>query len=207
MSRFSSKRLWRLNARTRNTAEGRRFDCNKTVSMLLFRNAIPVNAGAKHGFSQLKKADVFAEVLMGAEEKVVARFRDGRIVKGHVERFSIESDAIVLKSEKTGEEQSIAIEELKAIFFVKSFQGVSEHVEKKSFGIRWLKGRRVFVKFLDKESLVGCTEGTVPWDKGFSLAKLGAKAKGFFLIPVDGDCNNVRIFVVGSAIKDIQIMV
>lgn len=144
---------------------------------------------------------------MGEGEKVVARFRDGRIIKGHVKRFSIESDAIVLKNEKTGEERSIAIEELKAIFFVKSFQGVSEHIERKTFGIRRLKGRRVFVKFLDKESLVGCTEGAVPWDKGFSLAKLGENAKGFFLIPVDGDCNNERVFVVGSAIQDIQIMV
>ena len=144
---------------------------------------------------------------MGADEKVVARFRDGRVAKGQVMRFSIESDTIVLKNEKTGEKDSIEIEELKAIFFVKSFQGVSEHVEKKAFGLRRLAGRKVFVKFHDKESLVGCTEGAVPWDKGFSLAKLGEHAKGFFLIPVDGDSNNVKIFVVGSAIQDIQIFI
>jgi hypothetical protein len=153
------------------------------------------------------RADGFAEVLMREDEKVVARFRDGRIVKGHVIRFSIESDMIVLNNETTGEENPIAIEELKAIFFVKSFQGVREHVEKKVFGIRKLAGRRVFVKFHDKESLVGCIEGAVPWDKGFSLAKLGEKAKGFFLTPVDGDSNNEKIFVVGSAIQDVQIMV
>jgi len=153
------------------------------------------------------RADGFAEALMGEDEKVVARFRDGRMAKGHVIRFSIESDTIVLKNEQSGEEGPVAIEELKAIFFVKSFQGFREHVEKKSFGTRRPAGRRVFVKFHDKETLVGCIEGTIPWDKGFSLAKLGEKVKGFFLIPVDGDSNNIKIFVVGTAIQDIQIMV
>lgn len=143
---------------------------------------------------------------MEQDEKVVARFRDGRVAKGHVIGFSIESDTILLKNEQTGKEHPIAVKELKAIFFVKSFHGLREYVEKKVFGIRRLPGRRVFVKFHDKESLVGCIEGPIPWDKGFSLAKLGEKAKGFFLTPVDGNCNNIKIFVVGSAIEDVQIM-
>lgn len=144
---------------------------------------------------------------MEEDGMVVARFRDGRMVKGYVKAFSSESDTVVLTDEKTREENLVALEELKAIFFVKSFQGVREHVEKKAFGIRKLAGRKVFVKFHDKETLVGCIEGAVPWDKGFSLTKLGEKTKGFFLTPVDGDSNNVKIFVVGSAIQDITIMV
>lgn len=144
---------------------------------------------------------------MEEDGMVVARFRDGRMVKGYVKAFSSESDTVVLTDEKTREENRVALEELKAIFFVKSFQGVREHVEKKAFGIRKLAGRKVFVKFHDKETLVGCIEGAVPWDKGFSLTKLGEKTKGFFLTPVDGDSNNVKIFVVGSAIQDITIMV
>lgn len=143
---------------------------------------------------------------MEEDGMVVARFRDGRMVKGYVKAFSSESDTVVLTDEKTREENRVALEELKAIFFVKSFQGVREHVEKKAFGIRKLAGRKVFVKFHDKETLVGCIEGAVPWDKGFSLTKLGEKTKGFFLTPVDGDSNNVKIFVVGSAIQDITIM-
>ena len=144
---------------------------------------------------------------MEEDGMVVARFRDGRMVKGYVKAFSSESDTVVLTDEKTREENRVALEELKAIFFVKSFQGVREHVEKKAFGIRKLAGRKVFVKFHDKETLVGCIEGAVPWDKGFSLTKLGEKTKGVFLTPVDGDSNNVKIFVVGSAIQDITIMV
>lgn len=144
---------------------------------------------------------------MSEGEKVVARFRDGKAVKGYVRDFSIESDTITLDDQTTHETHRVPIDELKAVFFVKSFEGISEHIERKAFGTRKPVGRKVFVKFSDKESLVGFIEGDIPWDKGFSLAKLGEKAKGFFLTPVDGDCNNAKVFVVGSAIQDVTIMV
>jgi hypothetical protein len=140
-------------------------------------------------------------------EKIVARFRDGRLLKGFVRNFSIESDTVILSDQKTNKENRIPIEELKAIFFVKNFEGSSEYVERKVFGIRKNKGRKVFVKFIDKEALVGFIEGEIPWDKGFSLAKLGKDVKGFFLTPVDEDSNNERVFVVGSAIDNVTIMV
>jgi len=140
-------------------------------------------------------------------EKIVARFRDGRLLKGFVRNFSIESDMVILNDHKTNEEIRIPIEELKALFFVKDFEGSSQYVERKVFGIRKNLGRKAFIKFIDKESLVGFIEGEIPWDKGFSLSKLGKRAKGFFLTPVDGDSNNERVFVVGSAIENVTIMV
>jgi hypothetical protein len=140
-------------------------------------------------------------------EKIVARFRDGRLLKGFVKNFSIETDTVILSDRKTNSESRVPIEELKALFFVKDFAGSSEHIERKAFGIRKNLGRKVFIKFIDKESLVGFIEGEIPWDKGFSLAKLGKKAKGFFITPVDGDSNNERVFVVGSAIDNVTIMV
>jgi len=143
----------------------------------------------------------------GDGEKIVARFRDGRLVKGYARGFSIESDTVLLNDQKTLQEVSVPIAELKAIFFVKDFGGTSTHVERKVFGTRKKPGKKVFIKFSDKESLVGFIDGQVPWDKGFSLAKLGNKVKGFFLIPVDGDSNNYKVFIVGGAIQDITIMV
>lgn len=140
-------------------------------------------------------------------EMVVARFRDGTLLKGFVKNFTIDSDTVVLSDQKTGMGNRVPIDQLKALFFVKDFQGSSKHVERKAFGIRKHRGRKVFIKFIDKESLVGFIEGEIPWDKGFSLAKLGKTAKGFFLTPVDGDCNNERVFVVGSAIENVTIMV
>ena len=138
-------------------------------------------------------------------EKIVARFRDGRLLKGFVRNFSIESDTLIM-SDQTNKENRVPMEELKAIFFVKSFEGSSRYVERKVFGSRKNLGRKVFVKFIDKESLVGFIEGEIPWDKGFSLSKLGKGAKGFFLIPVDEDSNNKRVFVVGSSIENVTIM-
>ena len=143
----------------------------------------------------------------GGGEKIVARFKDGRLVKGFVRGFSIESDTVVLNDQKTLQEIGVPIEVLKAIFFVKNFGGSSEYVERKAFGIRKNPGKKVFIKFSDNETLVGFIEGEVPWDKGFSLAKLGKKVKGFFLTPVDEDSNNNKVFVVAGAIQDITIMV
>jgi hypothetical protein len=140
-------------------------------------------------------------------EKIVARFRDGRLLKGFVRNFSMESETVILNDHKTNEEIRIPVEELKALFFVKDFEGSSAYVERKVFGIWKNLGRKVFIKFIDKESLVGFIEGEIPWDKGFSLAKLGQRAKGFFLTPVDRDSNNARVFVVGSAIENVTIMV
>ena len=143
----------------------------------------------------------------GDGEKIVARFRDGRLVKGYVRGFSIESDTVVLNDQKTLLEMLVPITELKAIFFVKNFGGTSKHVERKAFGIRKNPGKKVFIKFSDNETLVGFIEGEVPWDKGFSLAKLGKKVKGFFFTPVDEDSNNDKVFVVAGAIQDITIIV
>ena len=139
-------------------------------------------------------------------EMVVVRFRDGKLMKGYLRGFSVELEMITFVGQNTGEVLQVPVNELKAVFFVKHFDGRHEHVEKKAFGIRKLSGCKVFVKFKDKETLVGIIEGDLPWDKGFSLAKLGEKAKGFFLIPVDGDSNNEKVFVVGSAIQDISII-
>jgi hypothetical protein len=140
-------------------------------------------------------------------EKIVARFRDGRLLKGFVMNFSIESDTFIMSDQKTNMDIRVPIDELKALFFVKNFEGSSKHVERKVFGIRQNLGRKVFIKFFDRESLVGFIEGEIPWDKGFSLAKLGKRVKGFYLIPVDGDSNNKKVFVVGSAIDNVTIMV
>ena len=139
--------------------------------------------------------------------RVVVRFKDGRLVKGHVRDFSIDADTIVLNEHETGRERRVPFDDLKAIYFVKTFSGFHQYVEKKAFGTRKIEGRKVFVKFNDKETLMGVIEGDIPWDKGFSLAKLGDKAKGFYIIPVDGDSNNDKVFVVGNAIEDVTIMV
>ena len=144
---------------------------------------------------------------MAAEEKVVARYKDGSLVKGYVSNFRIDADMVRLRTPQAKEDHRVPINDLKAVFFVKTFKGYRDRIERKVFGIRKHNGSKVYLKFSDRESLLGYIDGEVPWDKGYSLAKLGKKAKGFYLLPVDSASNNSKIFVVGSAIKDITIMV
>ena len=78
-----------------------------------------------------------------------------------------------------------------------------QHKERKIYGIRRSEGKKIFVKFKDDESMVGYLHGDVPWDKGFFLSKPDKEKEGFFLIPVDEDSNNIKVFIIYSAVKDI----
>ena len=138
--------------------------------------------------------------------RVVARFNNGRIIKGYIRNFIAEESFVTLEEAGICKEQSIPIGELKAIFFVKTFEGVSGHRDKKAYGIRNNIGRKVYIRFNDGESMIGFLEGDVPWKKGFFLSKPDRKVKGFFLIPVDSESNNIKVFVVGSSIRDITLM-
>jgi hypothetical protein len=143
---------------------------------------------------------------MADEERVVARFNDGRVLKGYARGFTAESDVVVIAEAGSGKEHRIAVVDLKALFFIKSFEGDKNYREKKAFGVSANKGHKVYIKFRDRESLVGFIEGDVPWDKGFFVSKDGSRAPGFFLIPADQDSNNVKVFVVGASVEDVTIM-
>ncbi len=143
---------------------------------------------------------------MADEERVVARYNDGRVLKGYTKNFTAESDYFLLNEAGSGKEHRVAVADLKAVFFIKSFEGNKEYREKKAFGVSTHDGHRVYIKFSDQESLVGFVDGEIPWDKGFFVSGEGSGVKGFFLVPVDRDCNNVKVFVVGTSVKDVTVM-
>ena len=68
---------------------------------------------------------------MADEERVVARFNGGRVLKGYTKGFTAESDFVVLDEAGSGKEHRIAIADLKAVFFIKSFEGNKAYREKK----------------------------------------------------------------------------
>jgi hypothetical protein len=144
---------------------------------------------------------------MSNKEQVVARFIDGRVLKGYVRQFSADSDIVSISEAGRDQEHQVPLADLKALFFIKSFEGDSKHRDKKVFGISGHKGQKVYVKFIDRESLMGYIEGAIPWDKGFFLANSGDNAKGFFMKPVDNDGNNVKVFVVGTSVEDVTVMI
>ena len=139
-------------------------------------------------------------------EKVVFRFNDGTILKGHLNDFSPDLPAVNIEEASNGRFRTVKIEELKAVFFVRSFEGNQDYKEKKTYGIKRPKGNRVFIRFIDGESLIGFVEGDLPWEKGFFLSKPTAGLKGFFLRPVDDVTNNMKVFVIASSINDVTVV-
>ena len=124
--------------------------------------------------------------------KVVARFKDGTIKKGTTNDFFFNRDAFHLNL-INGEIVSININELKALYFVKAFEGNNDHIDHYIDDVPG-GGRKVQVTFSDGEVLIGFTQGYSP------------TRSGFFLIPADVTNNNERIYVVTSATEEVTFL-
>lgn len=85
-----------------------------------------------------------------------------------------------------------SLEDLKAVFFVKSYEGNREYDERKDFAVASQFGRKTIVQFFDKEELWGYT---LPGH---------TDREAFFLFPVDPDTNNTKVYVVKSALAEIR---
>lgn len=141
------------------------------------------------------------------DEKVVLRFLDGTILKGHIRDFSEKSDELILLELDSDIVRVIKNDLLKAIFFVRTFEGNRQYNEKKSYGIRKPRGHRTFIKFIDGEDMVGFLEGDLPWDKGFFLNRNTINnLKGFFLLPADEGSNNIKVFIFVHAVRDVTVV-
>jgi len=132
-------------------------------------------------------------------QKVILRFLDGRIIKGYIGEFAPLSNHISVADESLNE-QNIQLDELKAIFYVKSFEGNKDYSEKKSFTKTSQKGNKILVRFKDGERLTGYLEGDVPWQRGFFLE---SRKGGFFIIPSDDQTNNIKVFVISTSVTNV----
>ena len=130
--------------------------------------------------------------------KMVARFRDGRMVKGTTLDFSPAKELFhitVPGSPPGSNPTAIQMEELKALFFVKDFTGDASHIEKKEFDSPTPPGEHpVVAAFKDGEILTGTTPGYRP---GFP---------GFFLVPADAESNNLRCYIVSDATQEVRFL-
>lgn len=139
-------------------------------------------------------------------EKSVVRFSNGRVLKGFLKEFSPQAEEVVLEEPDSGVCHAVKMSDLKAVFFVKSFDGDQEYRDRKAYGVSPSKGQRAFVKFRDGESFVGFLDGSVPWSKGFFLSRMDSDMKGFFLYPADDQINNIKVFVVAAAVSDVTVV-
>jgi len=140
---------------------------------------------------------------MTERNKVILHFLDGKLLKGYMQDFTIADDVVFIQ-DASDDSQKVRVKDLKAIFFVKKFEGDKAYRERKSFEGSKPAGRRMFLRFKDGESLTGCVDGDIPWEKGFFLEE--KKMNGFFLIPSDSDSNNIKVFVVASSVKDVTMI-
>jgi len=126
------------------------------------------------------------------ENKVVAHFRDGTLLKGVTLDFFPSKPTFHL-TDTNSLVHEVAIDDLKAVFFVHTFEGNPARPARRGFFSNHTQGKKVMVEFEDGETLFGYT------------LSYTVKGLGFFVFPGDPDSNNIKIFVVHGATERVKV--
>lgn len=126
--------------------------------------------------------------------RVVVRYADGRVLKGYANFDPVEPRLqLVPHDDPDAEGMDVPVRDLKAVFFVRSFEGDSQYDESKDlYQERPPDTRKVSVRFRDGEELVGHTR------------QLDRHRAGLFFTPLDPRSNNLRVFAVFDAIWGVR---
>lgn len=127
------------------------------------------------------------------QNRIIARFTDGKILKGTTNDLLPNKSVFHLSENDTGAIHKIDIIQLKAIYFVKSFEGNKEYQEKCDVE-RVGMGKKILVSFKDGETLVGYTQG------------YSANRSLFIVFPCDPGSNNEKVFVVTGATEKVTFL-
>ncbi|HKI10946.1 MAG TPA: hypothetical protein VKA02_02445 [Candidatus Acidoferrum sp.] len=125
--------------------------------------------------------------------RAVVAFLDGRRLKGYILNFSAFKESFRLFPDDPARQQTgsdIFMKHLKAVFFVKDFEGDPDYRETTSRDAP-KHGRKVVVTFVDGEQLLGATEAYNP------------QKLGFFLFPLAENSNNLRVFVINKSVRQV----
>lgn len=143
------------------------------------------------------------------ERKVVVKLRSGEVVKGYlilpgVDGTDLFSDsnrnvkaAITVRLLSSNAYMEIALSDVKAVFFVKSFRGDPKRKSLRFYtngpavGTIWAE-----IRFTDSEIIEAIIENSVQHLMG----------DGLLLHPSDADCNNVLIYINKSAIANYRVL-
>jgi len=133
---------------------------------------------------------------MMVQNKIVVRYMDGQLLKGVTNDFFPDKEIFHLLPVETPEEGipiMLSDSNLKAIFFVKGYEGNPDYKDKKDFDSKKpLVGRKIRVVFKDGEVMVGTTHGYRPG------------RAGFFVVPADADSNIQRCYVLTAATQEVS---
>jgi len=141
--------------------------------------------------------------------KVVAHLLGGTLVKGYIQsshssdaeaalREQLKSNTKVrLHGEQSGDPHEFEIGSLKALFFVKTFEGRGEYKEIKFFQSNpTLEGLWVQLRFDDGEVTEGILQNSLRY----------LMEPGFFLKPPDPNSNNEYVFVAKNSLAEFRVL-
>jgi hypothetical protein len=128
--------------------------------------------------------------------KVVVRFKDKTLLKGTISNFSpffLSYFQLVQLELLNGDSVIVNIDKIKAVFFVKSFEGNKEYKYKYDDELSCI-GDKITLTFDDGEKMVGYTED------------LDYSRQGYFITPADVNGNNKHVFASKSAIDSVSFL-
>ncbi len=124
--------------------------------------------------------------------RMVAHFVNGTLLKGQTWDFAPSRNTFHLTLTTGGRHIPVSLKDLKAIFFVRDFEGDSNYIHKWNLDCDKAAGKKLMVTFSDGEVLFGTTQGYHPEDTGF------------FLYPADPESNNLRVFIINGAVESVE---
>jgi hypothetical protein len=131
------------------------------------------------------------------ENKVVARYCDGRMVKGITYDFGPLKKMFHIVSDTAGVKTTheISSPDLKALFFVKTLDGNKDAMAPHTISNEALHATgmmKLKITFFDGEVLLGTSAGYTPG------------REGFFIVPLEESSNNIRVYIIGSSTKQVE---
>lgn len=132
------------------------------------------------------------------QNKIVVRYKDGRMSKGVTNNFSSTKEFFHLTPVNAAPNTmptKVSIADLKAVFFVKTFGGNPEYEDKTEFNnVKIAAQRKIKVTFKDGEVLIGTTYDYKPG------------IFGFFIFPADPKSNIERSFITSVSTKEVSLI-
>ena len=126
---------------------------------------------------------------------IVARYHDGRVLKGVTRDFSPNRAMFHVDPQDDGPTVELRFRQLKALFFVSSLEGDPSRQDVRGFvhgPAETSQGKKIAVRFKDGEFICGYTLSWSP------------DREGFFLFPADVHSNNQRIYVITSSTLEVK---
>jgi hypothetical protein len=128
------------------------------------------------------------------ENKIVVHKTDGTILKGLTHDFQPHEESFhLLPAEGGGIPVRLRLTDLKALFYVKDYMGNRDFIARRQWNEAQRAARRAILSFVDGEEMWGVL-GEGAEEEG----------PGFYFYPADPTDNNIRVFVVRSALKELR---